>query len=265
MRTGYLWAAIVGLLLGSFYTALADRVLFYYYGPGRKQPGRLVRLLSSPSECRSCGRRLTFGELIPLASFLFLRGRCAGCRARLGWWTLIGELLPGILLPLQLLGGASWPAALLTTMAVGHLYVTVVTDYNFFLIDHENTAFVALWATLAVLIQADFRVQPLMTPAITAASCVGIFGLLYLAGRGKAMGFADVLLAGSVALVVGFPWVLALFTTASLGAIVYVFAIRQDRRAAAPFGVFLALATALVVILRSLWSAFGSSYSLPYT
>jgi len=36
-----------------------------------------------PSHCMSCGKRLHWYELVPLFSWLFLRGKCHGCKAKI--------------------------------------------------------------------------------------------------------------------------------------------------------------------------------------
>lgn len=67
------FAAAFGLAVGSFLNVLISRA------PAGKS------LLCPPSACLSCGRRLRPLELIPVFSFLALGGRCAGCRAPIGW------------------------------------------------------------------------------------------------------------------------------------------------------------------------------------
>ncbi len=49
-------------------------------------------ILWARSECETCGRRLSPLELVPILSFLALRGRCRGCGAPIGLGTLAVEL-----------------------------------------------------------------------------------------------------------------------------------------------------------------------------
>ncbi len=46
----------------------------------------------SRSACEQCGRVLPAAELVPLVSFVALRGRCAGCAAPIGWFHPAMEL-----------------------------------------------------------------------------------------------------------------------------------------------------------------------------
>ena len=62
-------AIILGLIFGSFFAALVSR-----WPEGKS-------VLKGRSQCDACGRTLTAGELIPLLSALWLRGRCKACGA----------------------------------------------------------------------------------------------------------------------------------------------------------------------------------------
>ncbi len=69
----------LGLIVGSFVNTVADRL-----PAGRS-------LIRPGSSCPGCGRRLGFWELIPVLSFLILRGRCHTCRRPIGWRSLVVE------------------------------------------------------------------------------------------------------------------------------------------------------------------------------
>jgi leader peptidase (prepilin peptidase)/N-methyltransferase len=69
------------------------------------QPGRLWRR----SACARCGHRLTALDLIPLLSFLLLRGRCRYCGAAIGWPPLAIELAAlAVAIAACLAGGTAW-------------------------------------------------------------------------------------------------------------------------------------------------------------
>ena len=69
------WLALVAApAIGSFLGVLVRRL----------PQGRPV--VASRSACEQCGRVLGPAELVPLASFAWLRGRCAGCGAAIGWF-----------------------------------------------------------------------------------------------------------------------------------------------------------------------------------
>jgi leader peptidase (prepilin peptidase)/N-methyltransferase len=66
------YAVLVAALLGSFINLAADRL------------PRGESVVRPRSHCRSCGRILTFVDLIPVAGYLLRGGRCATCGAQIG-------------------------------------------------------------------------------------------------------------------------------------------------------------------------------------
>ena len=81
---------ILGVNLGSFSSAVfyrACRGESWIFGRNRREAAR--------SECPQCGHRLGVLDLLPLFSWLFLRGRCRYCRAQIGWVYPLLELISG--------------------------------------------------------------------------------------------------------------------------------------------------------------------------
>lgn len=72
---------VMGLCLGSLATALVYRL-----------PRGISMITQERSRCPSCGRTLGFFDLIPVLSWLGLRGRCRGCGVFYGWRYLLIEL-----------------------------------------------------------------------------------------------------------------------------------------------------------------------------
>ena len=76
----------LGLALGSFFEVVLDRV------------PRGESILWPPSHCRTCHRRLTVDELVPVISYLVQRGRCRGCDTPIGRGVPLREALSGLAL-----------------------------------------------------------------------------------------------------------------------------------------------------------------------
>jgi prepilin signal peptidase PulO-like enzyme (type II secretory pathway) len=77
-------AALFGLAFGSFANAAIDRT-------------RTNRSLLGRSGCDGCARELAAWELVPVLSYLLLRGRCSTCGARIGARTPFVEAACGAL------------------------------------------------------------------------------------------------------------------------------------------------------------------------
>jgi len=66
-------SAVYGLLIGSFLSVVVDRV------------PRGASIISPGSACGTCGLRLGVPDLIPVFSWLALRGRCSACKTPIAW------------------------------------------------------------------------------------------------------------------------------------------------------------------------------------
>ncbi len=78
-------AALAGWLWGSFLNTAVDRAPHW----GQTATESLLR--PSRSRCRGCATVLPWYDLVPVWSWLRLRGRCRTCGARIGWRTLALE------------------------------------------------------------------------------------------------------------------------------------------------------------------------------
>ncbi|MDP3661473.1 MAG: prepilin peptidase [bacterium] len=76
-------AFLLGLSIGSFINAWSFR-----YGTGRS--------IVSASSCLACNRKLQWFELVPLLSFIALRGKCRACKSRISFQYPIVELITGV-------------------------------------------------------------------------------------------------------------------------------------------------------------------------
>ena len=76
-----IFSALLGAAVGSFLNLCIDRL------PRRQS------LVRPPSHCDSCGVGLGWKDLLPILSFLALRGRCRSCGTTIGGRTPIVELL----------------------------------------------------------------------------------------------------------------------------------------------------------------------------
>ncbi len=79
----YFFFFVFGTIIGSFLNVVVLR-----YGSHS--------FFSKRSFCGSCGKKLSWFELIPLVSFLIQRRRCRGCRSKISWQYPLVELITGL-------------------------------------------------------------------------------------------------------------------------------------------------------------------------
>ena len=85
-----LLATLLGLLVGSFLNVVIYRLPVMMQRDWRKQAREILELSEEPEQgtfnlvlpnscCPNCGHQIRPWENIPVLSYLFLRGKCAGC------------------------------------------------------------------------------------------------------------------------------------------------------------------------------------------
>ena len=243
--------ALLGLAVGSFLNVCIDRL------------PRNESIVNPPSHCSVCQHKLAVKDLIPLFSYLRLRGRCRYCQASIPRKLFWVELATGLIFAFLYWWCVVFnPELGIVTFGVMAFYACLFTII--FIIDLEHGLIlnkVLYPAMVVALLIAIFLPQPAWIPqlwvhgllnfALGAAIGFVIFLLLALVSRGG-MGFGDVKLAAFIGLATGFPLaLLAVIMAAVLGgltAIILLATRKRGRKEAIPFGPFLAVA-AMVTLL----------------
>ena len=238
--------AILGLAVGSFLNVCIDRL------PQNKS------IVFPPSHCEACQHKLAAKDLIPVFSYLRLRGRCRYCQAsvprRLFWVELATALIFALL---------CWHYGLSAELGVTIFYaclfiVIFVVDLEQGLILNKVVYPGMVVALLLALLPRPWLTQWIVTgianAAIGGAIGFALFLLIAIASRGG-MGWGDVKLAALIGLATGFPLVFfSIIMGAILGGIValaLVIAKKRKRRQTIPFGPFLAVAAMITLLWGS--------------
>jgi len=249
-----IYALILGLCFGSFANVVAYRV------------PRNESLLSPPSRCPKCGRRLVTTDLIPILSWLLLRGKCRSCGEGIALRYPVTEAIGALLF----YGMACYAGA---NLAVVPLCVFAFVLLSISLVDLETqeipdalviTGAVAgiLWiAAGAIFTRFDFLAPhwaDALLGAVAGAAPLFLIDRIAIIILGKeGFGFGDVKLMLMAGLFLG--WKLALiallFAVIAGGAVgaALMAAKKLERGSYMPFGPFLAIGS-----LMSLW--FGPAF-----
>ncbi len=231
-------------------------------------------LVSPPSHCYSCGARLTFIDLIPVFSYLILRGRCRHCGARFSARYMVVEAVTGVLAVVcwQMHGFTPYAAGLFAACAA--LLVTFFVDMEHMIIPDQCSVAVALFGIgvniyhlwTQGLDQALAFTQQIGPDVLTIYLPHSIVGLLMGGGvflfigwlfetllRKPALGMGDVKLAGAMGAVLGPGYALFSYFLLSIliGAAVSILllALRIKQRGDyIPFGPMMALAGIVMLL-----------------
>ena len=246
---------LLGMIIASFLNVCCDRL------PAKQS------LAYPPSHCPACSRRLAVKDLIPVFSYLWLRGRCRYCGAsipkRVLWVEIATAALFGLAygqygfsveLPIALFYISLFMVIFVIDLEHGLILNKIV--YPALVVALVISIFVPPSQLAHISVGVAYLIDNLPQLGIAQAAISGgigfvVFFLIVIVSRGG-MGFGDVKLAALIGLATGFPLVIvALIMGIILGGLVAVILLGfkiKKRKEAMPFGPFLAVA-AIVTLL----------------
>lgn len=221
-------------------------------------------LLNSRSFCFSCGKKLKFYHLVPIFSYLFLRGKCAFCGGKISPLSPLTELISGICFVLAFLLAANALEFTLLAALFSCLILLSLIDFRLRAVPE-----ILLWTSfflafvfgfdseeIYAFLWRDFRGGFLLNSLIFAGfifllkslvSC--IINLRKRRANADSLGDADIIIIAAFGgiLGVGFGFA-ALFLAAFLALPFFVFAKTREM----PFLPFLSLAFVIILCVKSL-------------
>jgi len=262
---------VIGIFVGSFLNVVVDRL------------PRKETIAKGKSHCEFCKKELAWYDLIPLLSFLLLKGKCRYCHKKLSLYYPIIELSTGVLFVLayvyinsqfSILNFQLINQFLIPNLSIFNLQSLISLVYYLFIVSSfivvffsdlkygiipDKIVFPAIVVTFFYLL--IINPQSLIINLFSALGAWAFFLILFLITRGKGMGFGDVKLAFLLGLILGFPKIilalyLAFLTGAFLGIILILCKKKKSIKETIPFGPFL--------IIGSLIALFWGEFIYPY-
>ncbi len=239
---------VLGLIIGSFLNCVIYRL------------ENEQSFLKGRSFCPHCKKELAWFDLVPILSFIFLKGKCRYCQQKISWQYPLVEFLTGILffvfsfyfLPY------GWLQLFFLLIIVSFLVVIFMIDLRHLLI-LDSVIYPLILITLIYSLIFNLYFDSLNSFLLSLAS--GFFAalpflLIVLVSRGKWMGAGDIKLAFFIGLFLGYPAILvALFLAFFIGAIIGLGLIiigKKELGSEVPFAPFLIFGT-LTAFLFSSW------------
>lgn len=221
---------LYGLILGSFYNVVGLRV------PVGKS------IVKPRSACSLCDHQLTAVDLIPVVSYIFLKGQCRKCGSRISPIYLVTELMTALLLLYTYLYFGLTMNFLIVILFISMLIIIVVSDLTYMLIPDKIVLF---FLPLFIIVRTVEPLTPWWDSILGAAA--GFFLLLIIAIASKGgMGGGDIKLFGVLGFMMGTKLVLLTFFLscvfgAVIGLVLLIFGIVK-RGKPMPFGPYIAMA-----------------------
>jgi leader peptidase (prepilin peptidase)/N-methyltransferase len=206
-----------------------------------------MSLLKPPSSCPQCKRKIKFYHNIPVLSYLFLRGKCPDCGAKIPLSYLFVEILTplsfvlvfrhhGLALSLPFFASCLFASAMI---------ILGFIDYYHQILPDEIT----LPGLVLALVYSPFRSdltlkQALIGAVVGAGFLLFVYGAYYLVRKKEGLGMGDVTLMLLIGAYLGwrltlFTLILASFVGALVGVLLILFK-KKDFQYSLPFGTFLA-------------------------
>ena len=194
-------AFIFGSVIGSFLNVVILRTPLHQ------------SIVTEPSHCFSCGHKLAWYDMFPIFSWIFLRGKCRYCGAKVSPRYMIIEATTAVLYCLSyLVFGFKWELAF-SAVLLAVLIVLSAIDIDHFEIPYWCSITVAVLGVLSFFV---FKETPWYERLISMGVIVVIFVILVLVGG---MGGGDLQLMAGASLLLGYKVFIALFIGVFFGAV----------------------------------------------
>ena len=262
---------LFGLCVGSFLNVLIERL------PRAKSRGWGV--VGGRSRCPGCGHELAGRDLVPLLSFVLLKGRCRYCQQKISWQYPLVELATGFLFVSSMFVETGHAPSLPVLISTVFLVPIFVIDLRRGIIPDKivfpaiglvagSRLLVAGWRIFSLyrnlkgdigglgpyLLQTDFfrqhvwlELRPLLWTLLGSVFLFFCFFVLHHLFSGRALGGGDVKLALLVGLITGWPnMIVAVVSSFLTGALVSVILMSVGKKRfgeTVPFGPFLVIGT----------------------
>jgi prepilin signal peptidase PulO-like enzyme (type II secretory pathway) len=254
---------VLGLCAGSFVNALVWR-LHEQAKPKKKRAASDHDLSVSRgrSMCPNCKHQLAAHDLIPVISWLSLKGKCRYCKKPISWQYPLVELLTSGLFVWSYL---AWPLGFGVegSLQLGFWLVFMtgfmalaIYDLRWMLLPDKIVYPLTALAGLLVLAQVFIfggGLELLLNVAASVAIAGGIFYALFQISKGTWIGGGDVKLGLLIGLILGRPALsMGMLFLASVLGCLYALPLLNNKKlqktSRIPFGPFLMLATIVLMI-----------------
>ncbi len=252
----YPWLALVlGLCVGSFLNVVIHRLPLMMEREwtaqcaelrGEVAPDHAPLNLSQPrSRCPACGHAIRALQNIPLLSFLWLRGRCAACSARISWRYPLVELFCGLATAYCALHFGFSFAAAAAMLFVWLMIAATGIDFDTQLLP-DSITLPLLWLGLLVnLIGGPVDLRSAVIGAMAGYLFLwSVYWMFRLVTGKEGMGYGDFKLLAAIGAWTGWQMLpLVVLLSSAIGAVVGISLIvfhKHGREVPIPFGPYLA-------------------------
>lgn len=230
---------VLGLVLGSFYNVVGDRL------PNNES------IITPRSHCPKCGHQLKALELIPVVSYILLKGRCRKCKCHISIIHPLFELLSGFLFMLSYLVFGLSIELLIALTFISMLLIVIISDYHYMIICDE----VLIIGSILLIIEMLF-VRGTTGTGLSILDGVVSFIIMFLIKKigdfffkRESMGGGDIKLMFTFGLVIGvLNSIVSIFLASIIGLPISLIMLHYNKNHEVPFGPYLSFAAIIILL-----------------
>ena len=225
----------LGAVLGSFVLVFVQRCM-----AGETIGGR--------SRCNACKLQLKAIDLVPVLSFVLLRGKCRHCKSSISYWHFFVEVILGLFfVSVFFITPEIGPQdVFIRLFLLSSLFVLFLFDAKHGVLPDLITLPTLLF-TFMYMWFSGYDVPQMLGGAVIGS---GVFALQYILSKGRWGGSGDIRLGAIMGVMLGVMGVLLAlgiaYVAGAIIAVILLIAKRKKMADAIPFGIFLIPATVVV-------------------
>ncbi len=227
---------IFGSIVGSFLNVVIYRV------------PRSKSIVKPPSHCPSCGTRLKWYDMIPVLSYLILKGKCRYCHSNISIKYPLIEAITGLVF--LLIGMKTGWSIKFVSYIIFSSFLIVVAFIDLF--DGVVPDIIVIpGAILGLLFNLFYGKNPFLQSLFGVVAAAIFFGLIIVFSKGG-MGEGDLTLGLMIGAFLGLKLTVAAiiiaFVIGALGGLFALLFLKKNKKDTIPFGPYLSV-SAFVVLL----------------
>lgn len=228
---------IMGLIFGSFYNVVAYRL-----------SNNISLINPVRSMCPNCKKELGILELIPIFSYVFLKGKCKNCGEKISLFYPFIELLTGINFALSYYLSGFSIDLLIMLILFSYFSIVIYSDFKYMIIPDEVTIVTVILTLILIVIKGLYL--NILVGFISFLSTYLFAKIISLILKKDAMGGGDIKLMFFVGLLLNYNALLAFFISSFLAFPAAFYVTVKNKNSKIAFGPFILLATILIYIFK---------------
>ena len=227
--------------MGSFYNVLGLRIV------------KKESIIKPKSHCEKCGHVLSWYELIPIFSFIFLKGKCRDCKTKLSFLYLFSEFFCGLLFAISFYSFGFSTELIISIILSSLLIIVTVCDVTYMIIPDRFIVVSAILILLTKLV--FFGINSFLISLLYGVIAFIVMYLIMKMGdyifKKETLGGADVKLMFVVGITLEPFLALLVIIIASMIALpISLVLLVKEKEHAIPFGPFILIGTMIVFLTK---------------